>query len=115
MRGFGGRGLRGSIVAGVCGACVLGLGAAALFAGLDTGDQVASLVGAGAGVVALAVSLRTPGSDPGGDGSGPPARRWGIRWGIHARGRGAVAAGRDATGNATGAGSSVQPPPTEET
>ncbi|WP_328631603.1 hypothetical protein [Streptomyces sp. NBC_00356] len=88
----------------------MALGGIALFAGLDTGDRVASLVGAVAGVVALAVSLSAPVSGAASDGSGPPTRRWVVR----ARGRGAVAAGRDATGNATGEGSRVQLPPTEE-
>ncbi|CAM5371620.1 hypothetical protein [Streptomyces abikoensis] len=97
-------------VAGVCGLAAIGLIVVAALADLDTGDKAASIVGAVAGLVGCALSVYF-GLRPGGSA--------GVT--VRAGGRGAVAAGGNATSNAVGKNSKVtravtspcpaQPPP----
>jgi hypothetical protein len=83
-------------VAGVCGLTAVGLVVVAVLVDLDTGDRVASIVGAIVGLMGCALSvyfgMRQAG---GGDIT------------VRARGRGAVAAGEDVAGNAVGKNSKV--------
>ncbi|MET9412668.1 hypothetical protein ABZY03_00500 [Streptomyces klenkii] len=83
-------------VAGVCGAATIGLVVVAALADLDTGDRVASIVGAAAGLLGCALSVYFGLRQAGGTGVT-----------VHAGGRGAVAAGGNATGNAVGKNSKV--------
>ncbi|MEU6878462.1 hypothetical protein [Streptomyces sp. NPDC046712] len=78
----------------LCAACAVALVLVAVLVDLDTGDRVASVAGAVAGLVGLAwsvVALR-----PSGDAAG-----------VRSRGRGAVAVGGDVTGSAPGRNSKV--------
>jgi hypothetical protein len=84
------------VVAGVCGIATIGLIAVVVFMDLDTGDQVASVVGASAGLVGCALSVYFGVRQAGAGGPG-----------VQARGRATVAAGGNATGNAVGKGSKV--------
>ncbi|GHH81365.1 hypothetical protein GCM10018793_38540 [Streptomyces sulfonofaciens] len=88
------------VVGGLCGSAAVGLLAVSVLVDLDTGDRVASVVGAVVGLAGLAVSVWTAVRD-GQPGPGAPSGG-GTRRTVRARGRGAVAAGGDVSGNAVG-------------
>ncbi|MEU6826226.1 hypothetical protein ABZ921_36910 [Streptomyces atriruber] len=95
----------GVAVAGA--AAAVGLTLVALLVDLDTADRVASLVGAVAGLAGLgfsAYALVQPDGSGSGGGNGSGNGGGSARV-VRARGRGAVAAGGDVTGNAFGASS----------
>jgi hypothetical protein len=83
------------VVTGLCGLTALGLAAVTVLVDLDTGDKVASIVGAVAGLIGCMISIYFG------------TRQAQQNGAIQARGRGAVAAGRNITGNAIGKNSKV--------
>ncbi|MET8684287.1 hypothetical protein ABZV77_08735 [Streptomyces sp. NPDC004732] len=100
MAVLGGGRRRGLVwgVAVVGAVAAVGLTLVAVLVDLDTADRVASLVGAVAGLAGLGFSAYALAQPGGGSGSASH----GV---VRARGRGAVAAGGDVTGNAFGADS----------
>lgn len=79
------------VIGTLCALSAVGLALVAIIVDLDTGDQVASIAGAVVGLIGCALSVYF--------GSRPATGR---RAAVQAHGRGAVAAGRDVSGNAVG-------------
>ncbi|GGS15210.1 hypothetical protein Snoj_82890 [Streptomyces nojiriensis] len=83
-------------VAGLCGLTAVGLLLVAVLLDLDTGDRVASVAGAVAGLLGCALTVYF-GMQQGGR----------VNLSVQAKGRSAVAGGRDVSGNAVGKNSKV--------
>jgi hypothetical protein len=84
------------VIGALCALSTIGLVLVSLLVDLDTGDRVASIAGAAAGIVGCALSVYFG-----------MQQNTSSRIAVQARGRGAVAAGRNATGNAVGKNSKV--------